>query len=204
MEISDYRQQRVRFLRPLSMTCKLMRLRLLPWIWEHLEPSWGDFVGNLKTIAYVSRADISMAASVKYFTLLRPGGSGLIHPPHRFMTVHTLWNVSKFSLFVKCLESLPNLHTLQIRRADGYITTSLEDALGRSKLPQIKVLTMPPGAHPLIKHCHNVEDVDCVVSDKPMPSDEFIGFLASIRNSNIKRLAVPPVLCGNPSRTWTP
>ena len=27
----------VEFLRPLSMTCRAMRLRLLPWVWERLE-----------------------------------------------------------------------------------------------------------------------------------------------------------------------
>jgi len=37
MDINKYHQRRVEFLRPLSATCKAMRLRLLPWIWEHLE-----------------------------------------------------------------------------------------------------------------------------------------------------------------------
>ena len=41
-----YHKHRMQFLRPLSMTCRAMRLRLLPWIWERLEvfgclKTWG-------------------------------------------------------------------------------------------------------------------------------------------------------------------
>ena len=74
MNIDEHHGRLVRFLRPLSMTCKAMRLRLLPWIWEHLEPLWGD-VGNLNIIANV---DGFLASNVKYFcTLLCPSESGL-------------------------------------------------------------------------------------------------------------------------------
>jgi len=72
MAINDYHEQRVGFLRPLSMTCVAMRLRLLPWIWERLEliPSYSpEFLFQLKVDAAAKtlRKDISLAASVKYF-----------------------------------------------------------------------------------------------------------------------------------------
>jgi len=118
------------------------------------------------------------------------------------MTVDTLRNVSKFPLFVKCLESLPSLHTLEIRRADDYITTSLKDALKHSKLPQIKALILPPCAHPLLQRCRNVENVDYVIKDKPVGFDEFLGFLASIRCSEVRRLAIPLVLGSKASSKW--
>jgi len=176
------------------MTCKAMRLRLLPWMWEHLEPSWDNYVGNLNRIAYASRTDRSVARSVKYFcALLRSRGLGLIRFLCRFMTLHSLWNVAKFPLFVECLESLPNLHTLAIGSSDSYITNSLKNALKRYKLPQIKTLILPPCAHPLLKRCCNAEDVDCVVTDRPVPSEKLLGFLASIRGSKVKRLAIPLV-----------
>jgi len=204
METNDHRERRVRFLRPLSMTCKAMRSRLLPWIWEHVEPSWGNYVGNLNIIANASNADISLASSVKYFcTLLRSSGSGLICSLCRFMTLHSLWNVANLPLFVRCLESLPNLHMLEIGWSDNYITTPLENALQGSKLSQIRVLILPPSAHPLLKRCCNVEDVDCVVNDKPIPSDKFHDFLASIRGSKVKRLAIPLVLYCNTSSKWS-
>jgi len=203
-DIDDYLQQRERFLRPLSMTCKAMQLRLLPWIWEHIEPSFGDYVGNLNRIAYASHVNRSLASSVKYFcAVLRSCGLGLIRSLCRFMTVHYLLNVAKFPLFVKCLESLPNLHTLAIGRSGSYITNPLEEALKGCELPQIKALILPPSAHPLIQHCYNVEGVDCVVSNRPLPSKKLFGFLVSIRGSNIKRLAIPLVSCYNISGMWS-
>jgi len=71
MEINDDHEERAQFLRPLSMTCRAMRLRLLPWIWDLLEPSscrYGNenFEPNLVAIANASRADTFLAASVKY------------------------------------------------------------------------------------------------------------------------------------------
>ena len=65
-----YHQQRVRFLRPLSMTCKAMRLRLLPLMWERLDvrqSSWKNFVRELDAIVDGLRcADIFLATSVRY------------------------------------------------------------------------------------------------------------------------------------------
>jgi hypothetical protein len=127
-------------------------------------------------------------------------GSGLIRILPRFMTVYLILNVSKVPSFVKCLESLPNLHTLEITRVADYITTSLEKALKPVKLPQIKTLILPPAAHPLLEHCCNVEDVVCVIMSKTISSGEFLRSLASNRNSRVKRLAIPLFLWGNPSR----
>ena len=75
MGISDYHQQRVRFLLSLSMTCRAMRLRLLPWIWECVErlmfPNWspgpeGGTPGKFSATIGTLRTDILLAASVKY------------------------------------------------------------------------------------------------------------------------------------------
>ena len=82
------------------------------------------------------------------------------------MTVYLAWNESSIPLFVKCLESLQNLHTLEIGRTTDFSPTLLEDALTGVTLPQIKTLVMPPIVHPLLQHCHDVEDVVCVVMDK--------------------------------------
>ena len=116
------------------------------------------------------------------------------------MKVHLLPYGSTLPSFVKCLEALPNLHTVEIGWADGAITASLKTALKRVKLPQIKSLILPPAAHPLLRHCRDVEDVVCVVKDKTTTSDEFLGSLTSNRNSKVKRLAIPLVLWSNPSR----
>ena len=111
-----------------------------------------------------------------------------------------IWNHFDFPAFVECLGSLPNLHTLEIARAHNGITTPLRNALKRVQLLQIKTLTIPPTAHPLLRHCHNVEDVVYVVGDEIIPSDEFLESLASNMDSKVKRLAIPLVLWGDPSR----
>ena len=70
--ISDCNQERTRFLRPLSMTCKAMRLRLIPWIWGHLElfperpQGWRSTkVRNLEIVLNVLEGDAYLAATVK-------------------------------------------------------------------------------------------------------------------------------------------
>ena len=74
-ENNNKHQRRMRFLRRLSMTCRTMWLRLLPWIWERLEcirltPIWrseGRYPRKLSVIMNVLRADAFLATSVRYF-----------------------------------------------------------------------------------------------------------------------------------------
>ena len=103
-------------------------------------------------------------------------------------------------LFVECLKSLQNLHTLEIGWTGGSITTILKNALKGVKLPQIKTLIIPPAAHPLLRHCCDVEDVICVVKEEPRSPDGILRSLASKRGSKVKRLAIPLVAWPNPSR----
>ena len=117
------------------------------------------------------------------------------------MTTYLTQDVPILPSFVKCLESLPNLHTLEIW---GTTTPSLEKTLKGVKLPQIKTLIIPPTAHHLLRHCHDVEDVACVVKDDDMVPGSFLGSLASNQDSKIKWLAIPLDLCTNPSRKLEP
>jgi len=80
MEVDHDYYWRAQFLRRLSMTCKAMRLRLLPWIWGHIVPSLRCYCGsgtgsknlrqNFDTILRASYADAFLAASVKCFSSL--------------------------------------------------------------------------------------------------------------------------------------
>jgi len=116
------------------------------------------------------------------------------------MTVHFLGNQA-IRTFVNCLRVLPNLHTLEIGSAEGDPDPILlKKALGWIRLPQIKTLIIPESAHPLLKHCHNVEDVVWVIADKPVTNDDFLRSLTSNRGSKVKRLAIPIAFPGNPSR----
>ena len=116
------------------------------------------------------------------------------------MTVHFL-DDGDIRPFVRCLLFLPNLHTLAIGSVDyDPNTASIRKALGRIRLPQIKILIIPESAHPLLKHCRNVEDVVWVIADRRGASDGLLRSLMSNRSSKIKRLTIPLVLPGNPSR----
>jgi hypothetical protein len=66
MRVNDYHRQRVEFLLLLSMTCRAMRLWLLPWMWEYIEAFSGENPEQrLKAIAGALRADPHLGMSVK-------------------------------------------------------------------------------------------------------------------------------------------
>ena len=104
-------------------------------------------------------------------------------------------------MFVSCLASLPNLHTIEIGFGQGNPhTQTLKEALGWIRLPQIKTLIIPESAHPLLKHCRNVEDVVWVIGDAPITSSAFLQSLASNWDSKVKRLTIPLVMRDKLSR----
>jgi len=139
------------------------------------------------------RTNVFLAASVRYSVPLLLPESMLIRVLLRFMTVNVMWGGDGLLPFIRCLESLPNLHTLEIGRADGSVTTPLKNSLKHAKLPQIKTLIIPPEAYPLLQCCCDVEDVVCVTIDGTVSSDEFLGALASNLDSKVRRLAIPLV-----------
>ena len=61
--------QRKQILRRLSMTCRAMRLRFVPWVWEHLEVSSVHYRKSeaIAVIADALHADAFLATSVRYF-----------------------------------------------------------------------------------------------------------------------------------------
>jgi len=119
-----------------------------------------------------------------------------------------VWNNSSLPGFIKCLGSLPNLHTLEIGQVDYYPTPLLRSVLGDVELPQIKALILPPTAYPLLGKCPNVEEVVCVSMgmDFLFVFDEFCESLVSNPDSKVKRLTIPLISSSNPSskRSNTP
>ena len=100
---------------------------------------------------------------------------------------------STIPLFVECLESHPNIHTLEIPRAGMRITGPPERAPKRIELPQVKTLIIPPPIHILLRHCNGVEDVVRVVRymNTKIPSERILSSLVSNRDSKVERLATP-------------
>jgi len=112
---------------------------------------------------------------------------------------------SGFPFFIKFLQSLPNLHTLEVRWWDIYdfFGKPLGNALKRVKLPQIKTLIIPLAAHPLLQHCHELEDVNFVVVEGRIVFDAVLRSLASNQNSKIRRLTISFRSWINLSRKWS-
>ena len=132
---------------------------------------------------------------------VHPWVAELICVLSRFLSMPLPWSESTIPLFVKCLESLPNLHMLEIPWADASVGSPLKKALKHIKLPQIKTLIIPPAAHSLLRHCRDIEDLACSSdASRKFPSDTILGSLASNRDSKIKRLMIPLILWANPSR----
>jgi len=164
-----------------------------------LSPLW-RFPRKLNAIMDTLDADRSLAAHVKYHCALLCPWAGANLCPWRFVTVYSVFVNPTLAKFVKCLESLPNLHTLEVGCGLSSITTSLKNALDGVQLPQIKALIMSAPFYPLLEHCHNVEDVVWLVEYRTVSSDEVLGSLASNQDSKVKRLAIPLFSWGHSSR----
>ena len=74
METKDCHHRRTQFLRRLSMTCRAMWLRFVPWVWERVElPSsyhWysgSTFAGKLNAFANALHAEVFLTANLRYF-----------------------------------------------------------------------------------------------------------------------------------------
>ena len=81
----------------------------------------------------------------------------------RTLAVDFVFDCDKLSaLFVNCLATFPNLHTLEIGSTpNGLVLESLTTtALGKRKLP-VRTLALPPTAHFLLRYCPNIEDLTC-------------------------------------------
>ena len=117
MEANDDHRRRVQFLRPLSMTCKAMRFRFMPWMWNLIELSSlrGDYsvslaiyLANLTIITNVTRVDTSLATSVKYLRALCPWTEANSCPPK----VHDVVSPASLShRFVRRLPKVPSKST---------------------------------------------------------------------------------------------
>lgn len=67
--------------------------------------------------------------------------------------------------FVKLLQCLPNLHTIQIPHAHSAITGALKAAFEGSVFPSVRTLTMPTCAHEVLRCCPGAREVTCIEED---------------------------------------
>ena len=93
-------------------------------------------------------------------------------------------------LFVECITTLPNLHTLEIvSMSGGRIVQSLATALEKRKqeIQQVRTLVLPPAAHWLLRYCPNVEDLTCCDAK---PDERFVESLVVGGLNRITRFSV--------------
>jgi len=64
--------------------------------------------------------------------------------------------------FAKCLQLLPNLHTVQVAGVYGQIATAIKTAFKGYRFPQIRTVILPPLAHHMLSSCPQVKDITCI------------------------------------------
>lgn len=77
--------------------------------------------------------------------------------------------------FAECLDSLPNLHTLELCHVHQTMTTKIKNAFEEVIMPSVRTVVLPTAAHHLLRSCPNVEDVTCTLGD----GSQILGTIAS-------------------------
>lgn len=67
--------------------------------------------------------------------------------------------------FVKCLEHLPNLHTLQFLHVHSQMTTMLKTHFEGHTFPQVRTIILPSCAHNILRSCPELTSVTCNEDD---------------------------------------
>jgi hypothetical protein len=67
--------------------------------------------------------------------------------------------------FARCLDILPNLHTLQILRAHTQMTSHLKQAFEGRSFPSIRTVILPTHAHEVMRCCKEATTVICNYGD---------------------------------------
>ena len=86
--------------------------------------------------------------------------------------------------FANCLQSLPNLHTLELCHVHQDMTTKLKRAFEGVAIPSIRTIVLPTIAHHILRSCPNVEDVTCNVGN----GSQILGTIAS-RCPKVERIS---------------
>ncbi|CAL1707384.1 unnamed protein product [Somion occarium] len=145
----------MRALHALSQTSRALREYCLPRAWERLEACieygpehgvWYKQVSNrLRNISNGLAESPELAQHVQIATVsLTRCSVDVILPA-----------------FTRCLERLPNLHTLQIVHAHSQMSTALKDTFESKRFPQIRTIILPSCAQSVLRACPEVRHVTC-------------------------------------------
>jgi hypothetical protein len=68
-------------------------------------------------------------------------------------------------VFLKCLENLPNLHTIKVVFAPLSMTTTIKSTFEKASLPTIRTVVVPAYCHEILRACPEVRSVWCMEED---------------------------------------
>ncbi|KDR72797.1 hypothetical protein GALMADRAFT_101124 [Galerina marginata CBS 339.88] len=186
---SDY-LERTDTLRALSQTCRLWRNTFFPLLWQRLETcathsqsgAWYQVFGeSLIRKSFLVTENPEIAAHVRSMSVILS----------RYSTSTVL------PAFIRAIEALPSLTTLQILSAHHKMTTSLKKAFEGHVFPQVKTVVVPSYAHNILRSCPEVKRVICInhdasklvsaIAKECKKVEELEGFYGN--ESSMKRLA---------------
>ncbi|TFK69229.1 hypothetical protein BDN72DRAFT_840707 [Pluteus cervinus] len=164
--------ERTEILRALSQTCQSFRDIFLDMLWQRVEVCTVKVAfaktGMSGKSYMVAGEDPAGAWYIAISDLLLTICKGLVANPSYaprvqiFNAAITRCNSEAvLGSLVRCLKSLPNLHTLQIYRAHTQMTTHFKITFEGHLLPQIRTIILPTYAHNVLRCCPNVTTVVC-------------------------------------------
>ncbi|TFK35829.1 hypothetical protein BDQ12DRAFT_725618 [Crucibulum laeve] len=146
--------ERPRALRALCGTCCGLRTLLLPKLWDRLEAcavdnrdieSWYEVIPNVLKRKCVNLAeDESLVKHVRTVNVI--------------FTAFDFDNVIK--AFIKCVQRLPNLRTIQILFSDTW-SEKFSKVLNSVSLPSVKTVMLPLAGHEMLWACPEATRVVC-------------------------------------------
>ncbi|CAE6415824.1 unnamed protein product [Rhizoctonia solani] len=147
---------RFKALRNLSQLCQLSRKMYLPLLWE--------------------RVQVCIATKGAWY---REHGNNLVRKCNGLLESQYLWPyirtitvcLTRFETnrvippFVRLLNLLPNVQTLEIPHAHGSMTKILKHHFGGNIFPSIQTVVLPTCAHEILRCCPGIRDITCNEGD---------------------------------------
>ncbi|KAJ7686694.1 hypothetical protein B0H17DRAFT_1204118 [Mycena rosella] len=144
-------------LRALSQTCHALRLTFLPILWEcwnacvevrapTSSPTFWKALGD-----QLKRSSVRLAREPELLSYIRTVNVILT----RYSSAEVI------PPFARCLNRMPNMHTLQIVHAHTAMTTHLKNGFANTSLPTVRKIILPSWAHEVLRCCPEVTHVIC-------------------------------------------
>ncbi|KIM83338.1 hypothetical protein PILCRDRAFT_819586 [Piloderma croceum F 1598] len=143
----------------LSQCCRFLRSFFLPLAWECFDIHSPKF-GNYGHEARNTHQDIAKNLELKSKALAENPELGA-HVRAINILIVKLSVVTALPAFAKCLQSLPNLHTLQIAGVYGQIATAIKTVFKGYCFSKIRTVILPPIAHHILGSCPQITDITC-------------------------------------------